>query len=116
MLLTFRRIHHAHFYLNILKGFCGIAYAVCSTVPAASAFAISGTSAGVAATTTALTDTSWNTDWLLIPCATDQMNSAVLSTSTTTTFVGCVAKICGVIFSSTTTATTAATVYCKYSH
>ncbi len=99
-----------------MQGFCGIAYAVCTSTNSEPAFAISGTSAGVAAVATALTDTSCNTDWLLIPCATDQMNSAVLSTSTTTTFVGCVAKICGTIFSATSTDAAAATVYCNYSH
>nr|CAG4643746.1 EOG090X01OT [Lepidurus arcticus] len=94
------------------QGFCGICYSACTdsvnTVTTAS-FTISGL-AGTTASTS-LADTDCLHDWLQIPCATDKVDSSVLSTSTTTTPVSCVSRLCGVYFNAVTGKTAAAPVY-----
>ena len=95
-----------HFLPLMLQGFCGICYQVCNvpmtvTVP----FQLSGTPASTAASETACT-----TDWIQIPCATDQQSStALLSTPAST---ACINKICGSVFT-TGTGTTPTPVYSK---
>lgn len=56
------------------QGFCGVSYAVCSSVNSAPAFAISGDSAGTATIATSLADASCNTDWLQFPCASGKLD------------------------------------------
>lgn len=78
----------------MLQGFCGICYQVCS-VPATVTTPFQLSAAATAPLTP--TDSGCTTDWIQIPCATDQQSSlAVQSTAT----VACVNKICGSVFTS----------------
>ena len=91
----------------MFQGFCGICYQVCDvpttvTIP----FQLSGTSA----TAAAVSETSCLTDWIQIPCATDQQSSSALQSPTTAT--ACVNKICGNVFT-TGTGTSPTPVYSK---
>ena len=92
----------------MLQGFCGICYQVCNvpttvTIP----FQLSGITAAAAAAS----ELGCTTDWIQIPCATDQQSSlAVQSTAT----VACINKICGAAFRTlTATPATPAPVYSK---
>ena len=77
-----------------------------------------GGASGSASIATALTDgdaPGCTTDWISIPCASDRMNSAYLSTSTTANLTGCVNKLCGVYFNALgSSASTHAPVYSPY--
>lgn len=94
------------------QGFCGIGYSACSTPPAAAVFLISGAAADPAVVTaTSLADANCWTDWLQIPCASDQMNSVLLSASTAALVRPCVSKICGAFFSAVDSSAASSTVY-----
>lgn len=69
------------------QGYCGIKYAVCTSN--AYSFGLTSTDA-TANAATALLDQTCATDWIQIPCASDQANSALTVANT-----GCASKICG---------------------
>jgi hypothetical protein len=98
-------------YLSKKQGFCGICYQVCDTPATQTAlkkFDISLPS------TAGATELGCTTDWIQIPCATDQQStSQLMSTSTAAVPVACVNKICGAAFSAVSGATTPAPVYSK---
>ena len=76
-------------------------YAACASTGGEPAFAVSGEGLdGSTVSQTAITDGDCTTDWLQIPCASDRINSAYLSTSTTAALQPCVTRFCGVYFNS----------------
>ena len=98
-------------YIRVEQGFCGICYQVCDVPPAFAAlnkFLISAEAA------TTIIDNVCATDFIQIPCATDQQSSSQFLSDAAT---GCTSKICGAAFSAVgdPAATAPAPVYSKYS-
>ena len=62
---------------------------------------------------TTIIDNACLTDFVQIPCATDQQSSSQVLSSATAT--GCTSKICGAAFSAKSAADAPAPVYSKYS-
>lgn len=92
-------------------------YSPCSNTGGEPAFALSGTGLdGSTASTTSLTDENCVTDWLSIPCASDLVNSAYLSTSTSANLAGCVNKLCGIHFSTVDGQPSDGSVYSRSKH
>ena len=113
---TFQQLSNQDYTMcvRVNQGFCGICYTTCTdnlNSPSAS-FSISGPSTSTSAALTAV-EASCAFDWLQIPCASNQMNSAIQQTSPATTPALCVSKICGGIFATYTAplATTPVPVY-----
>ena len=77
------------------------------------AFSITGQNSNGTPNQGTVTDSNCATDWLTIPCATNSLNPTAQNGSPT---VGCVDRICGMIWNSVTQPTTgsAAPVNSKY--
>ena len=96
-------------YPRVEQGFCGICYQVCDVptpISPTKKFLIS-----VETTDITTIDKECLTDFIQIPCATDQQSSTqVLSTPADT---GCTSKICGAAFSAADAAPAPVPVYSK---
>ena len=86
----------------LFQGFCGICYKVCDT-PSSVLMPFQMSDLFVSQT-----DASCNTDWIQIPCATDQQSTSQLLSDGITS---CVNKLCGSYFNAVTASTVNAPVY-----
>ena len=97
---NFKKFFDYHF----VKGICGICYQVCDVPSSLQYYQIFSLSSG---TFTAQTDSQCTTDWIQIPCATDQQSSS----TTLSNGLTCVNKICGNTFNVNSGSTISAPVY-----
>ena len=97
--------------IRVEQGFCGICYQACD-VPATFTGPPHKFLISIETADETTIDKDCLTDFIQIPCATDQQSSSQLLSDAAT---GCTSKICGAAFSAVSTAGTPAPVYSKYS-
>ncbi|XP_037082262.1 uncharacterized protein LOC119102918 [Pollicipes pollicipes] len=88
------------------RNFCGIQYQPCTDAANGNtaSFSLGGSTTAV----NAVTGSSCSTDWLIIPCATDNVNTPLTTMSDGNV---CVDRLCGDVFNTVSGSTTSAAAY-----